>query len=241
MELPTKKTKPETDASRFTTVICGPSGVGKSTFAANIPNALFLDCDDGLGFLEVYQKRIVTWDDMVQAYEMLRKDCGKFTTVVVDTVDVAYTILFREVCKDMKIKFPDEGNSSSVYGTANLRFASWLQMMKMLPVGLVLLAHSSTKQKQTRTGKVDYTEPALSATACRTVKDNAYFGFMAEIEAVEGENGAIEERRIIRTRSGVNHWAKDRTGLLPETIPLDYAQFDKAYKTALKAAQKGQK
>jgi hypothetical protein len=240
MELPTKKTTPRTEASRNVTVIAGPSGVGKSTFAANIPNALFLDCDHGIEFLSVYRNGISSWADMCDAFEMLRADTGKYEAVVVDTVDAAYQFLFDEVCKDAGIKFPDDSNASKVYGAANKRFLSWLRAMKTLPVGLFLLAHSETVKLKARTGDYDYTQIAMSGRSRGHVVNSCDFGFLAEIDT-DGAGDSLVERRILRTKPGKHHWAKDRTGVLPEMIPLDYQAFDKAYKTALKTAQKGQK
>jgi hypothetical protein len=240
MKLPTEKTKPRTEASRNVTVICGPSGVGKSTFASNIPGALFLDCDHGLEFLAVHRVGISSWTDMSEAYQMLAKSCGEFEVVVVDTVDAAYQFLFDEVCRDAGIKFPDDSNSSKVYGAANKRFLSWLRAMKTLPVGLFLLAHSETVTKKTRTGERDYVQIAMSNRVRSHVVNNADFGFLAEIDTdQEGESPV--ERRVLRTKPGQHHWAKDRTGVLPDVLPMDYAAFDLAYKAALKPAQKRSK
>jgi hypothetical protein len=240
MKLPTEKTKPRTEASRNVTVICGPSGVGKSTFAANIPGILFLDCDHGLDYLSVHRIGITSWAEMYAAYELLRKNSGDFEAVAVDTVDVIYQFLFDEVCKDAGIKFPDDSNASKIYGAANKRFLSWLRAMKTLPMGLFLLAHSETVKVKTRTGDIDYTQIAMSGRSRGHVVNNCDFGFLAEIDT-DQDGDTIKERRILRTKPGKHHWAKDRTGVLPETIPLDYQAFDKAYKAALKAAQKGQK
>jgi hypothetical protein len=46
-----------------------------------------------------------------------------------------------------------------------------------------------------------------------------------DVEADRGQDGAITYRRVVRTKPSMHYEAGDRTGRLPEVLPLDYAAF----------------
>jgi len=65
--LPTEKTARSASLSAFTTLIYGKPKIGKSTFAASFPNALFLDTEGGLQSLSVHRVPIHNWKDLLTA------------------------------------------------------------------------------------------------------------------------------------------------------------------------------
>lgn len=67
-------------------VIYGPGGVGKSELCSLLPEVgikpLFLDLDDGTGFMDVDRVLPESWDDMLA---ILRSDlCGEYQAIVID-------------------------------------------------------------------------------------------------------------------------------------------------------------
>ena len=84
--LPTKKTPPKVALSDQTIVIYGRPKIGKSSFCANAPGALFLATEAGLNWLEVFQAPIKTWREFLITCKEISEGNHGFKTIVVDTV-----------------------------------------------------------------------------------------------------------------------------------------------------------
>lgn len=69
--LPKAKTTPTADLATKTTLIYGPPKIGKSTFAAQFPDALFFECEPGLGELSVYKVPTYNWPDLLEACKLV--------------------------------------------------------------------------------------------------------------------------------------------------------------------------
>jgi RecA-family ATPase len=66
MPLPTTKTPPKRSLSDVSILLYGPSKIGKSTFASQAPDAIFLATEPGLNALEVYQHPITSWPEFLE-------------------------------------------------------------------------------------------------------------------------------------------------------------------------------
>jgi len=54
-----------------------------------------------------------------------------------------------------------------------------------------------------------------------------------DLETSVGDGGEQRMRRVIRTKPSRDYEAGDRTGRLPETLDLDYAEFYAAFHAAV--------
>jgi len=50
-----------------------------------------------------------------------------------------------------------------------------------------------------------------------------------DVEPTRTEDGKISYKRVMRCKPSAEYEAGDRTGRLPETLPLDYEAFRKAF------------
>lgn len=69
-------------------MLYGLSGSGKSTLAASLPDALFLDVEGGLSFLDVARTPVATAEDvMADLLELLKAPKQEYKYIVIDSVD----------------------------------------------------------------------------------------------------------------------------------------------------------
>lgn len=70
------------------TMIYGMPSAGKSSLAATLPNALFLDIEGGLSFLDVARVPIATADElMATLLELFKAQKQEYKYIVIDSVD----------------------------------------------------------------------------------------------------------------------------------------------------------
>lgn len=230
MKLPTEMTKPKTgDAARVTTLIYGQPKIGKSTFCAGAPGALFLATEPGLNHLSTFQIQIGSWDGeadgMLTALAEVAKGEHDFRTIVIDTVDIAYRHCEEYICRKLGIQHPSDAPYGKGSGSVNSEFTRVLTKLASLPYGLMLVSHARDRETQTRTGTVVRIGPTLPDGARKILTGFVDVILYADVDAYQDADGRTRYQRVIRTKPTNHYEAGDRTGRLPETMPLDYAAF----------------
>ncbi len=228
--LPTEPTPKKTKLTDHTVLIYGPPKIGKSTWCAQAPGALFLATEPGLNSLEVYQEPIASWAELLLACRELAKKEHKFTTVVLDTVDIAYKLCVRHVCAEWNIKHPADLDYGKGFHLCNGEFERVLGKLAMLPTGLVMVSHETVSTIKTPTGDYQKAMPTLPGKASEVIKGMADFILYCNLEQKRDEDGKVTSiHRVVQTQPAQHYEAGDRTGRLPATVPLDYAEFAAAY------------
>jgi len=230
MPLPTKKTTPKTDLVDLSVLLYGQSKIGKSTWASGADNAIFLACEAGLNSLEVYQTPITNWSQLSVACGELATQQHDFKTIVIDTIDLSYKFCLEHVCKRHGIKHPADLDYGKGWGLVNSEFERFLTKISHLPMGLILISHSVEKEIMHKGIKRNKIMPTLSGKAAEIVMGLVDLILYAEIEEDFSDPDAVNENRIVRTKPGYNYEAGDRTGRLPDTLPLDFDCFVNALK-----------
>ncbi len=227
--LPTEKAKPSSDLATKTVLIYGPPKIGKSTFASRFPGALFLECEPGLNELEVFKTPTYTWDDFLQACKLVAAGGHPFKTIVVDTADNAFKMCSEHVCRKHEIDY--EGDMAHGKGWAMVK-NEWhrvLTRLASLPYGLVLISHAVDKTVETRTGEYTKTQPSLPDRARAVVLGLVDMILYCDTVPRKDASGQVVIDRVIRTKPHPTYEAGDRTGRLPDVMPLDHNAFVKAF------------
>lgn len=231
--LPTEATHPKRDLRDLTVLIYGPSKIGKSTWCSQAEGSIFLATEAGLNNLEVFQVPITRWEDLLQAGREIAEGKHSFKTVVIDTIDNAYRMCVEYICTKFKIGHESDLPYGKAYALINNELWRVLNRFSLLPYGFVMVSHAQEKEIETRTGKHTRIVPTLPEKACKMVLGMVDMILYCDIEAVTDAEGRTSHRRVIRTKPHPNYEAGDRTGLLPETIDLDFTKFTAAFDEAV--------
>ncbi len=227
--LPKSKTKPKASLHNLTALVYGPSKIGKSTWCSHAQNALFLATEPGLNALEVFEAPITCWDDLLQACAEIAEGKHDFKTIVIDTVDNAYRMCADYVCKKFKIEHESDLGYGKGYALINNEFQRVLNKLAFLPYGLILISHSHERDIETRTGKHTRVVPTLPDKVRKLVTGLVDLILFCDLDMKTGEDGKPTYQRVMRTKPNLNYDAGDRTGRLPEMIPLDFPTFLKSF------------
>jgi hypothetical protein len=222
MKLPTEKTHPKTDLRDLNMLVYGPPKIGKSTFCSHAEGALFLATEAGLNHLDVFQSPISSWEQMLEALAEVARGEHAFRTIVIDTVDNAYRFCEEYVCRKLGIEHPSDAAYGKGFGSVNSEFTRVLTKLGSLPYGLILVSHAREREVTTRTGTIMRIGPTLPEGARKIVTGFADCILYFDVDAVPTPEGKTAYKRVIRTKPTTHYEAGDRTGRLPETLPLNY-------------------
>ncbi len=239
LTLPTEKAKPVTDLGKQTILIYAKPKLGKSTFASKAPNAIFFECEPGLNHLEVFKVPTYKWEDFLEACKLVAKGDHPFKTIVIDTVDNAFKACSEFICARNGVEYEADLPHGRGWGLAKNEWHRVLTRLASLPYGLVLISHAQDKTIETRTGQYTITQPSLPDRARNVVLGLVDIILFGDSIPKKDAAGNVTIERILRTKPHPTYEAGDRTGRLPEVLPLDYDAFVKAFNSPARSQQAG--
>jgi hypothetical protein len=228
-------------------LIYGIEGIGKSTFAAEAPDPIFIGAEDGTSELDVARfPEPQSWRDTLDAITELTETDHPYKTLAIDTLDWLEPMCWESVYKGRKDKAgkPYEGIEDFGYGKGyTAALDRWREMLAMLErlrlrrdMGIVLVAHSWVKSFKNPAGDdFDRYEMKLHAKAAGLLREwcDAVVFAAHETHTYETSNGSGRYKgvsngaRVLHTQRTAAWDAKNRYDL-PEVLPLDWASFAEA-------------
>lgn len=223
------------DISSYTTLLFGQPKVGKSRLAAEFPNPIFFATEPTQTTIPgAYIVPVTKWSELKQYLRQLRDNSLKetFSTVVIDTVDLASTYAEKYICQREGVESIKDIAWGAGYKMVENEFRDTLFSIRQEGYGLVLISHV-TSSTFTREDGTEYNEniPALPDKRTRGVVEN-----LADIYAyahmVKSANGEYERvltlRAVDPTTPAGSHFK-----YMPESVPLDYNALSKALADAI--------
>lgn len=225
MNLPTEKTDKITDFSKLTTLIYGESKIGKSTFCAGAEGALFLSTEPGLNHLSTYKIDIRCWNDLRNACKEISIGKHEFKTIIIDTIDNAYDMCREHILKEKEIEHESDLGYGKGFVLVNKEFSRVINKLAFLQYGLIFVSHSKEKEIDTRVGKKLKITTSLPNSAAKFITGIVDIILYCDIRTTINKSNETIYERVIRTQPTEKYIAGDRTGILKETIKLDYKSF----------------
>lgn len=232
LTLPTQRTKPITDLDKQTILLYSAPKLGKSTFASRFPEAIFFECEPGLSHLEVFKVPTYTWEDFLAACKLVAQGNHPFKTIVIDTADNAFKFCSEHVCGKHNIEYEGDMGHGKGWALVKNEWHRVLTRLASLPYGLVLISHAQDKIIETRTGEYTKTQPSLPDRARGVVLGLVDIILYGDAVPRKDAAGNVTIDRVMRTKPHPTYEAGDRTGRLPDVLPLDYDAFVKAFTSA---------
>lgn len=220
-------------------VIYGPEGIGKSSFAAQAPGALFIDTEGSTVHMDV--RRLPTpqsWTMLLQEVDYVRRTPGLCQTLVIDTADWAERMARDHVCSTHNVK----GLEDFGYGKGYVYlYEAMGQLLNMLTdvvnagMNVILTAHAKMRkfEQPDELGAYDRWEMKLMKETPGMIKEWADLVLFATYETYIVKEPGKEKSSKGKAQGGarVMHtthhpcWdAKNRHGL-PDKLPLDFGQI----------------
>ena len=227
----------------------GPSGVGKSTFAKEAPNPLFLDFEKGSHHLEVDRIEPCDWDHVQTILKSLRNDKHEYQTLIIDTADWAEKLLSAWVCqKHNKDSIEDFGYGKgwTILGEYFSEFLSMLDGLRTRGMHVLFVAHSQIRkfEQPDQSGSYDRYELKLSKQCAPLLKEWCdmllFCSYETKVVELDGKKKAVGGRERVLYTCHTAAWdAKNRHGF-SEKLPFAFSSIASAFKKAAAKTEKAQ-
>ena len=218
-------------------VIYGPEGIGKSTFAAEFPNAVFIDTEGSTDNMDVARlDKPTSWTMLINEIAFIKANPTECGTLVIDTIDWAEALAVNYICSQHgKQGIEDFGwGKGYTYVQEEMgRFLNSLSDLVDMGINVVLTAHAQIKkfEQPDEMGSYDRYELKLGQkTGSKTaplVKEWADMVLFANYKTFvmttdNGKKKAQGGERVMYTNHRPAWDAKNRHGL-PDEMPFNYA------------------
>lgn len=209
--------------------VYGEGGIGKTTFASQAPNPIFIPTEDGLRQIKVDSFPLATnYQQVISSLENLWTEKHDYKTVVIDSADCLEQLIIKQVIDEHGGR--DIATVGGGYGRGynfvkdrwdEIRFA--LQKLNTeRNMAVIILAHSQTKVlKDPEKGEISQYYPAILDKSKKLL-----YHWVDAVLFATFQRGVFEgsSPRILRTNSSFFCEAKNRYNL-DECIPLDWNVF----------------
>lgn len=220
------------------TVLYGPEGIGKSTFASHFPDPVFIDTEGGTKRLNVARlPQPTSWAMLLDEVAEVRKGSVPCGTLVIDTADWAESLCIQAVCARAKVNGIEDFGYGKGYTYVKEEFSKLLDALEeVLNAGhnVVVLAHAAiTKFEQPdAVGNYDRWGMKTSKQVAPLLREWCDMLLFANYKTVvekagsgpNAKNKASGGRRVLYTTHHPCWDAKNRFGL-PEEVPFEYASI----------------
>lgn len=219
-------------------VIYGPEGIGKSTFAAQFPDPVFIDTESSTSSMDVVRVEPLSWTEILgDIKEIINGNIdAPCKTIVVDTADWAEKMCADHVCAQ------NHWDSISAPGYGTGYRVAWEEFGKLLNLlseatdkgfNVVITAHAAMRkfEQPDEAGSYDRWELKLQnspkSNICAMVKEWGDMVLFANYKTIvadkdkQGKGKGKGGRRVMYTEHHPCWDAKNRYGL-PDMIDFSY-------------------
>lgn len=218
-------------------VVFGPEGIGKSTFASQFPDPLFIDTEESTKDMDVARF------DVPSSWEMLKSQVAYVIanpsicrTLVIDTADWAERLEIDWLCNKNGWDGLEGAGYGKGYTYSAEEFGRLLDLLTEVigkGINVVITAHAQLRKVELpeEMGAYDHWEMKTSKKVAPMIREWADAVFFANYKvtvinvdnqgAQKGKNKAQGGRRVMYTVHTPFWDAKNRYGL-PEELPFEY-------------------
>jgi hypothetical protein len=224
-------------------LVYGTEGIGKSTLAANAPNPIFIQTEDGLGEITCDKFPLATtFDDVVAPLNELAVSDHTYQTVVIDSLDWLERLIWDAVCREYRTNSIEKADGGYQRGYVHAltywrKTVDGLQRLRLTKgMAIILIAHAKVEKfDDPESATYDRYSPRLQKHAAALVNewcDAVLFAtrkFRTETEdrgfgrerTIAVGLGAAGGERVLRTVGSPACIAKNRYDL-PAELPLSW-------------------
>ena len=228
-------------------VLYGVEGIGKSTFASQFPNPVFIDTEGSTSNMNVQRlDNPNSWQMLIDEVNYVKqtKICS---TLIIDTADWAETLANQHIIARNGITSIEDLGYGKGYTMVKEEFGKLLNLLSELTddgINVVVTAHAELKKKEEpdQMGAYDRYQLKLSRQCAPLLKEWSDMVLFANYETTIVTDSKTKSKKATggqRVMFTTHHpaWDAKNRHNLPEKLPFDFSSIAQLFQPAAPVAQ----
>lgn len=206
-------------------------GVGKTTFATQVPGNIILGFEHGWNAKSgIFAVDVPTWADFKAFLKQFKKPemKAKFQTITIDTISIAWDRCTDYICTREGIDKISDMAYGQGYKEVEKEFEKTIISMTQMGYGIIFIAHA-----QVRTETDPEVENATINILGPSLPNKPYNIINRLVDIVAFANIDKDGSRWLNYRRTPTYFAKTRFTYMPDRTPLNYEEFVTALTNAI--------
>lgn len=223
-------------------VIAGDNGVGKTTWAADFPNVLIIDLENGSRHLNVDRippEKVPNYLALRDLLKDLKESSHTYKTIAIDSAESLEAIIYKHVCTEDGVQSIEDLGYGKGYAKARelmQEIMYELQDLQRKGITSIIVAHTQVKSKTDPAANQTYDRVIMRcndklAAIIRDLSDNVFYATYKVVTTKDSNTNKTKAfgdgHRIMYTGWRPGFDAKNRLEL-PHELPLSYGAFTEA-------------
>ena len=228
-------------------VLYGVEGIGKSTFASQFPNPVFIDTEGSTSNMNVQRlDNPNSWQMLLDEVNYV-KQSRICSTLIIDTADWAETLANKHVIARNGITSIEDLGYGKGYTMVKEEFGKLLNLLSELTdagINVVVTAHAELKKKEEpdQMGAYDRYQLKLSRQCAPLLKEWSDMVLFANYETTIVTDSKTKSKKATggqRVMFTTHHpaWDAKNRHNLPEKLPFDFSSIAQLFQPAAPVAQ----
>lgn len=228
-------------------VLYGVEGIGKSTFAAQFPDPVFIDTEGSTSNMNVQRlDNPNSWQMLLDEVNYV-KQSRICSTLIIDTADWAETLANQHIIARNGITSIEDLGYGKGYTMVKEEFGKLLNLLSELTdagINVVVTAHAELKKKEEpdQMGAYDRYQLKLSRQCAPLLKEWSDMVLFANYETTIVTDSKTKSKKATggqRVMFTTHHpaWDAKNRHNLPEKLPFDFSSIAQLFQPAAPVAQ----
>jgi phage nucleotide-binding protein len=214
----------------FKLFIYGKPTVGKSYFANQFEDVLFLNTDGNLRYLDSPNQPFKNWEEFTEIINNILKKQHNFKTIVIDLIEDVYEMCREHYFKKMRITHESDVGFGKAYDVIRNGFLGQMRLLLLNDeINVIFISHEVEKIVKNRVGmETTAYEPNINNKVALKLSGMVEITARAYKKVID-EKG--NEERMLKLITNNNEFGGNRPDFITvEEIRLNYNTFVNLYK-----------
>lgn len=216
-------------------VLYGVEGIGKSTFASQFPNAIFIDTEGSTKELDLDRlEKPLSWNMLLEEITDVKAERRlSVKTLVIDTLDWAERLCAKHICESQKwnsIESPGYGKGYVQLAEEFSKLLDKLSEVAAAGITVVCVAHAQITKFEQPDDAAPFDRWCMKLTRkveplvkewCDTL---LFANYKSVLQISDNKAKAVGQKRVMYCNHAASFDAKNRWGL-PDSLPFEFASI----------------